>query len=99
MYKNTSAIVKMITTIKNKHSTLYWDNENDILIERSHPMKAPVKVTLILPIVIVISEAYCRVSSHFLVSSEQGLAGSIQLFWLKLLSKLTDSIWLLSASH
>jgi hypothetical protein len=25
------------------------------------------------------------------------VAGSTQLFWLKLLSKLTDSIWLLSA--
>ena len=45
------------------------------------------------------SETYCWISSPFLVLSELWLAGSTQLFWLKLLSKLTDSIWLLSASH
>jgi NO-binding membrane sensor protein with MHYT domain len=27
------------------------------------------------------------------------MAGSIPLFWFTLLSKLTDSTWLLSASH
>ena len=40
----------------------------------------------------VVSEAYCWISSPFLVISELWLAGSTQLFWLKLLSKLTDSI-------
>ena len=44
-------------------------------------------------------ETYSWISSPFLVLSELWLAGSIQLFWLKLLSKLTDSIRLLSASH
>ena len=45
------------------------------------------------------SETCCWISSPFLVLSELWLAGSTQLFWLKLLSKLTDSIWFLSASH
>ena len=43
------------------------------------------------------SETYCRISSLFLFLSELWLAGSTQLFWLKFLSKLTDSNWLLSA--
>jgi hypothetical protein len=38
-------------------------------------------------------------SSPFLVLSELWLAGSTQLFWLKLPSKLTDWIWLLLAPH
>jgi hypothetical protein len=42
------------------------------------------------------SEACCWVSSPFLVLSELWPAGSTTLFWLKLLSKLTDSFWLLS---
>ena len=44
------------------------------------------------------SETYCWISSPFLVLSEPWPAGSTQLFWLRLLSMLTDSIWLLSAS-
>jgi hypothetical protein len=40
-------------------------------------------------------ETYCWISSPFLVLSEFWLAGSTQLFWLKLLSKLTDSVWFL----
>jgi hypothetical protein len=44
--------------------------------------------------VIIILEAYCLISSPFLVLSELWLTGSTQLFWLKLLSELTDSIWL-----
>ena len=39
---------------------------------------------------------YCWISSPFLVLSELWLAGSTQLLWLKLFSKLTDSIWLLT---
>jgi hypothetical protein len=41
---------------------------------------------------------YYGISSPFLVLSEFSLADSTQLFWLKLLSKLTDSNWLLSSS-
>lgn len=52
-----------------------------------------------MPDVILISEAHCRISSPLLVLSELLLVGSTQLFWLKFLSKLTDSIGLLSASH
>ena len=44
--------------------------------------------------VIVVSETYILSSS---VGTLAG--GSTQLFWLKLLSKLTDLIWLLSVSH
>jgi hypothetical protein len=47
------------------------------------------------PDVIVILAAYCRISSLFLVLYELWLAGSTSLFWSKL-SKLTDSIWLIS---
>ena len=52
-----------------------------------------------LPEVIVILEAYCWISSLSLVLSECLIAGSTQIFWIKLLSKLSDTIWLLSASH
>ena len=38
-------------------------------------------------------------SSPFLVLSQLPLADSTQLFWLKLLSKLFDSIWLFSSFH
>jgi hypothetical protein len=51
------------------------------------------------PGVIVTSEAYCWINSPFLALSELWLAGSTQLFWLKLLSKLTDPNWLFLASH
>jgi hypothetical protein len=50
------------------------------------------------PDVIIVLETYCWISSPFLALSELWLAGSTQLFWFKLLSKLTDSNWLLSAS-
>lgn len=39
------------------------------------------------------------INSPFWVLSELSLADSTQLFWLNPLSKLTDSIWLLWASH
>jgi hypothetical protein len=42
------------------------------------------------------SETCCRVRFPFLVLSELWLAGSTQLFWLKLPSQLTDLNWLLS---
>ena len=42
------------------------------------------------------SETYWLISSPFLVLSDLWLAGSAQLFWLKFLPKLTDSILLLS---
>ena len=42
--------------------------------------------------VTVIAKAYCLIISHFLILSEFWLAVSTQLFWLKLLSKLPDSI-------
>jgi hypothetical protein len=45
------------------------------------------------------SETYCRISSLFLFLSELWLAGATQLFWLKFLSKLTDSFWLLFLCH
>jgi hypothetical protein len=48
------------------------------------------------PEVVVVSEAYYWLSSSFLALSELWLAGSTQLFWLKLLSKLIDSDWLLT---
>ena len=44
------------------------------------------------------SETCCWISSPFLALSSLWLADSTQLFWLKVLSKLTDSSWLLSAS-
>jgi len=43
-------------------------------------------------------QIYCWISLLLLVLSELSLAGSTQLFWLKLLSKLTDSSWLFLAS-
>jgi hypothetical protein len=52
------------------------------------------KSNLHLPNGIVISAAYCWINSPFLVLSELWLAGSTQLFWLRLLSKNTDSVWL-----
>ena len=42
------------------------------------------------------SKTCCWISSPFLVLYNLSLAGSTQLFWLKLLSKLTNSVWLLS---
>jgi hypothetical protein len=51
------------------------------------------------PDITVVLEAYYSISSPFLLLSELWMAGSTELFWLKFLSKLTDSIWLLSASH
>lgn len=45
------------------------------------------------------SETHCLISSTFLVLSDLGLTGSTQLFWLELLSKQTDSIWLLLDSY
>ena len=57
------------------------------------------KCNFYLSDVIVISEVYCWTSSPFPALSELGLAGSTQLFWLKIFSKLTGSNWLLSASH
>lgn len=47
------------------------------------------------PYVIVVLAVCCWISSSFL---ELSLAASTQLFWLKLLSKLTDSNWLILAS-
>ena len=44
-------------------------------------------------------EIYCWISSSFVVLSELWLADSTQLFWLKLLFKMTDSICLLSPFH
>lgn len=48
---------------------------------------------------IVISEVYCWVNPPFLLLSEVWLANSTQLFHFKLLSKLPESVWLLSDSH
>ena len=48
---------------------------------------------------VLASKIYCWICSFFLVLSELWLAGSPQLLWLKVLFQLTDSIWLLSASH
>jgi hypothetical protein len=66
--------------------------------------REPVNLTfvclmLLLPDVIAVSKAYCWIGLLFIFLSELGLAGSTQLFWLKLLSKLIHSIWLLSAFH
>jgi hypothetical protein len=44
------------------------------------------------------SETSCGISSPFVIPSELWLAGSLWLFWLKRLCKLTDSTWLLWAS-
>lgn len=57
------------------------------------------KSNFYLPYVIVISEAYCCISSHFLILSELSLIGSIQMFCLKPLSKLTDFNCLFPAPH
>ena len=51
------------------------------------------------PNVIVISEAYCWISSPFPALSQSAWVVQPSLFWLKLLPKLTDSVWFLSASH
>jgi hypothetical protein len=48
---------------------------------------------------VIISEAYCYISSSFQGLSKLFLAGSTQLFLFKLLSKVNDSVWFLSASH
>lgn len=55
------------------------------------------KCNFYLPDVIVISEAYCWISLHFLALSEFWLAGLTQFSGPKLFSRLTDSNWLLSA--
>jgi len=65
----------------------------------SNEKTAVLKSNFYLPGVIVLSETHCWISSPFLSLSELCLAGSTQLFWLKHLSKMIDSIWLLSASH
>jgi hypothetical protein len=55
-------------------------------------LSAKYKSNFYLLDVIIISEAYCWISSPFLAFSELWLSGSTQFFWTKFLSKLTDSI-------
>ena len=64
----------------------------------SAPKVLTYKSNFYLPDVIVLSKAYRWISSPFLALSELLLVGSVQLLWLKRLSKLTDSNWLLLAS-
>ena len=58
-----------------------------------------IKVTYLPDVIVVLDRGLCWISSPFLALSDFWLVASTQLSWLKLLSKLTDSICLLLASH
>lgn len=74
-------------------------NRSPKKIERIERQLSLCKNTFYLTDVTVISKAYCWIKSPFLVFSELWLADSTQLFWLKRLSKVTNSNGILSASH
>lgn len=59
-------------------------------------LDASMPIILSRPRTFSASETYWQISSPFVVISELLLSVSTQLFWLKLLFKSTDSIWLLS---
>ena len=96
-----SEITLIGVTLRHKNSKWEWTGVKVIFTQQKwlSSWRLIVKVSFILLVISIISEAYCWISSPFLALSELWLAGSIQLSWLQLLSKLTDSIRLLSASH